>query len=40
MDFTLCSFQRSDACALAGAKKEWHVAVATPAAPEPEGPEN
>jgi hypothetical protein len=36
MDFTLCSFQRPDAYALAGAKKEWHVAVATPAAPEPE----
>jgi hypothetical protein len=35
MDFTLCSFQRPDAYALAGAKKEWHVSVATPAAPEP-----
>jgi hypothetical protein len=38
MDFTLCSFQRPDAYALAGAKKEWHVAVATPAAPEPRRP--
>jgi hypothetical protein len=34
MDFTLCSFQRPDAYALAGAKKEWRKA--TPAAPEPE----
>jgi hypothetical protein len=34
MDFTLCSFQRPDAYALAGAKKEWRYA--TPAAPEPE----
>ncbi len=38
MDFALCSFQRPDAYALAGAKRSG--VTATPTAPEPEGPEN